>query len=113
MILIFFMKITLIEISQKSRRAEFGSDIHGVVERLAEKIQRNHPNRSDLENWYQAMGAFIQYADSCRAFINEFGSVEKAMHAFLAYGAYSRKGSMDDNWFAAQRAEADFIYARH
>ena len=107
------MSITLVEISQESRRAEFGSDIHGVVERLAEKIQRNHPHQHDLDNWYQAIGAFIQYAYDCRSAINSLGSVEKAMHAFLAYDAYSREGSMDDNWFASQRRRAAFIYVHH
>jgi len=107
------MEIRLVDISKESRSAEFGSDIHGVVERLAEKIQRNRPHQNDLDNWFQAMRAFIQYMDGCRGVISHFGGVEKAMHAFLAYDAYSRSGSMDDNWFASQRRHADFIYVHH
>ncbi|MDP2925235.1 MAG: hypothetical protein Q8N99_02570 [Nanoarchaeota archaeon] len=107
------MSLNLTEISRESREAQFGSDIHGIVERLAEKIHLNHPENGGLKNWYQSMDAFVNWCYGFKISIEPFGNVEKAIKGFLNYRAYSYDGDAFENWLSAQKDFARDIYINH
>ncbi len=101
--------------------AEQGSDIFGVLEKIAYFLYLQKPTNSSENNWFSANECFIRWAKlrplelnfviEGKLFTNRI-SVEEDTKRVLKYSAYSYRnspGNSFDHWMEAQDNLALFI----
>ena len=102
------------ELESSIRTAEKGSDIYGLVEKIAYKLSRDYPWESEDSNWFYAQGVLLHYSLN-KIFLRHEATLPERIKDFLNFSAhmYRYSGSPFDNWMNAQNELAGLIINSH
>lgn len=99
------------EIRTAIKNAQLGSDIYGVLEKVAYKVNLENSNSKSVSNWYEAQLRFTRWAITQipYMFTKSFESYLRGWLQHQAYGYRHSGGTSFDHWMKAQYDYADEV----
>lgn len=102
------------DIEEDIKNADKGSDIHGLVEKMAYHFYLRDPSKSSDDNWFDAQKFFLEWANFQYKRVQTALGLEDQiknqinLYAYFHSSIYPQNSSFD-NWMSAQNRIAEQI----